>query len=235
MSEELKTTMFGWLNPVVLIPLISVVGVLGLIFFAMLGWDNGVLKSMAGLEFTRGLITYLFAIVTIGTAVVLVVFTLSNGNSEEYEKKFQRGKEILSLLLGVFGTIVGFYFGSASSEGAHTGASPVSITPLLLSKTSVTSGERFTVTAAVSGGVSPFRYRLEFGGKILADDQEATAGGWIVRDIEAPFRDTTKNETVVLKVTDTGGRRTSTSAGLQVVPADTPAPTGIVKREDAKQ
>ena len=84
----------------------------------MFGWDKGVLQSMSRTDYARGLITYLFAVVTIGTAVVLVVSALTTSADDQHEKRFQRGKEILSLLLGVFGTIVGFYFGAEIGKGA---------------------------------------------------------------------------------------------------------------------
>ena len=32
------------------------------------------------------------------------------------KERFDRGKEVLSLLIGIFGTIIGFYFGSATQE-----------------------------------------------------------------------------------------------------------------------
>ena len=59
---------------------------------------------MADPEIARGLITLLFAIVTIGTALVLVVSALISLDDSTSEKQFQHGKEMFSLLLGVFGT-----------------------------------------------------------------------------------------------------------------------------------
>jgi hypothetical protein len=46
-------------------------------------------------------------------AVIVVVATfLGNGTPEELAERFQRGKDVLTILIGVFGAILGFYFGS---------------------------------------------------------------------------------------------------------------------------
>src|SRR5262245_23989488 len=103
------------LNPVVLIALLILAGTFVLILCAILGIDSGVLARMADATFARGLITYLFTVVTVGTSVVLIVYSLTTTPPAE-DRQFDRGKDVLSLLLGVFGTIVGFYFGSELKE-----------------------------------------------------------------------------------------------------------------------
>ena len=47
--------------------------VIALIAAAVLGLDRGVLQNMANPEYARGLITFLFAVVTIGSALLLIV------------------------------------------------------------------------------------------------------------------------------------------------------------------
>lgn len=221
MDPERKTAFTGLLNPVVLIPLIIIFGVFALIGAAIFGIDSGVLGSMARLEFARGLITYLFAVVTIGTAVVLVVSALSSGASEEIDKRFQRGKEVLSLLLGVFGTIVGFYFGSESQIGARDDlASSPRLTPILISPAPAQAGKELRITAAVLGGTPPYRYRLALGERTLADQQTVKEGGWIVVDAKAPAVKTRTALEAVLRVTDAAGQSTETAADLEVLPPE---------------
>lgn len=221
MDPERKSAFTGLLNPVVLIPLIIIFGVFALIGAAIFGIDSGVLGSMARLEFARGLITYLFAVVTIGTAVVLVVSALSSGTSEEIEKRFQRGKEVLSLLLGVFGTIVGFYFGSESQIGnrGESAALP-RLTPIMLSPTPARAGQELRITAAVMGGTPPYRYRLALGERTLADQQPVREGGWIVADAKAPAVKARTTLEAVLRVTDASGQVTETVGKLEVLPPE---------------
>lgn len=221
-EEQKRNVAAILLNPVVLIPLIIIFGIFALIGAAMFGIDSGVLRSMGKLEFARGLITYLFAVVTIGTAVVLVVFTLSSGSSEEIEKKFQRGKEILSLLLGVFGTIVGFYFGSVSRDSTGVEASSLKLTPLLLSQARVAKGQQLSVTAAASGGTPPYRYNLEIAGSVLPEEQKVREGGWIVYNMAVPETSPLGNQEVVIRLTDSAGRIATSTAPIQVLPAGKP-------------
>ncbi|NMG31885.1 hypothetical protein [Aromatoleum evansii] len=221
MEPEKKSAFTGLLNPVVLIPLIIIFGVFALIGAAIFGIDSGVLGSMARLEFARGLITYLFAVVTIGTAVVLVVSALSSGTSEEIEKRFQRGKEVLSLLLGVFGTIVGFYFGSESQIGSRAESAALPrLTPIMLSPAPARAGEDVRITAAVIGGIPPYRYRLTLGERTLAEQQAVKEGGWIVTDTKAPAVKSPTALEAVLRVTDAAGQATETVGKLEVLPPE---------------
>lgn len=149
---------FGsFLNPVVALAFTMLLAIVLLIGATVLGLDKGLLLTKMGkVDFARGLITYLFAVVTIGTAVVMVVSALTGPESPEHRRSFQRGKEILSLLLGVFGTIVGFYFGSEVAGNAQPAEEAiVKIVPLRLSSTSVLSGTDFTVFTYVTGGRAP--------------------------------------------------------------------------------
>src|SRR6185312_5841331 len=138
--STLKNALARLLSPVTLIALLILLGVMFLLMMAIFGWDRGhVLITMAQPDFARGLITYLFTVVTIGTAIVLIISGLTGGDKEQ----FDRGKEILGLLLGVFGTMVGFYFGSEVTHARNR----LSLTPPLLSATEVAAGEKLTVTA----------------------------------------------------------------------------------------
>src|SRR5215469_14812184 len=95
-------------NPVVALTIVLVLSVIALIGAAVLGLDKGVLLSMGQRDFARGLITYLFAVVTIGTAAILVLDALTAPVQVQYpqgDQRFEHGKEILTLRLGIFGTI----------------------------------------------------------------------------------------------------------------------------------
>jgi hypothetical protein len=174
---------------------------------------------MARAEFARGLITYLFSVVTIGTAVVLVVSALTSGATEEQEKKFQRGKEILSLLLGVFGTIVGFYFGSEIKSPTSGEVATFRVTPPHLSRESVVERETVTLTAAVSGGTPPYHYGIALGDESdVKYAQPVRKDGWIVAQLPTL---TVQEKTVVnvkLGVKDALGQTLTTSARLVVAP-----------------
>ena len=71
----------------------------------------------SGPSSTRGLITLLFSVGKMVIAVVLILTAVFHDEDEDKAKaRFDRAKEVLTLLIGVFGTIVGFYFGSVGRE-----------------------------------------------------------------------------------------------------------------------
>lgn len=206
-------------HPVVLIALAIMLSVFVLIGAAIFGYDHGVLSSMARSGFARGLITYLFAVVTIGTAVVLVVSALTSDIDEKSKERFSRGKEVLSLLLGVFGTIVGFYFGSEIDATARAETRLLHVTPPLLAKQHVTSGESIKLTAAVAGGTPPYLYGIGIGDESAAEPEKIVdENDWIISEISAPE---VKKDTIIsvyLKVKDATGRVFLVSKQVAVAP-----------------
>lgn len=61
----------------------------------------------------RTLITFLVAV---GTIAIAFLATLTAMVIREYKERFDAAKEVLIVLVGILGTIVGFYFGTASNS-----------------------------------------------------------------------------------------------------------------------
>lgn len=209
----------SYFDPVVGIAVLILISVFAMIGYSMLDNGNGLLGRMAESSFARGLITYLFAVVTIGTAVVLVVSALTNGVTDTDEKKFQRGKEILALLLGVFGTIVGFYFGTEISESRFRTEQGIFLTTLFLDKRVVAAGNTVTVSANVRDGIPPYRYGIAFGKDASVDFTNLVGSdGWIVTTLTAP--DVGEEQTVLsLGVRDELGKSVIKTTGLRITSA----------------
>jgi hypothetical protein len=203
-------------NPIVLIALLILFSVFVLIGAAIIGFDKGVLSGMARIEFARGLITYLFAIVTIGTAVVLVVSALTSTESEAHEKRFQRGKEILSLLLGVFGTIVGFYFGSEVTQKTLALPASLVVAPIHLSSQTVESGGQLTLETYVSGGKPPYKFGVGFDGDPVESRESVEPGGWIQKTVASPKVSSDQAVVIHVVVIDSEGLKGEQSAPLIV-------------------
>jgi len=182
-DQKLSTTFALLVSPVVAISLLILLGVFVVIGMTLFGWDRGaVLPSMGRVEYARGLITYLFAVVTIGTAVVLVVSVLTHrGQSADNDKAFERGKEVLSLLLGIFGTIVGYYFGSEKSAIPE-----LKLIAPVVSPAQVRAGNpaKATVTAAVLGGSAPYQHTIIVDGMVRLDAATVKDGGLIIYDLD---------------------------------------------------
>jgi hypothetical protein len=206
----------AFLNPVVAIAGLILAGVLFLLFTAIVGWDKGhVLQDMGKIEYARGLITYLFAVVTIGTAVLLVVSALIGPADEAHDKQFERGKEILSLLLGVFGTIVGFYFGSEVAKGAEQ---MLRVAPIHLSSPAVAPGAKFNIATVVSGGLPPYRFGVGLDNPSVDTTEEVDKNGWIEKELTAPPTANEQVVTITLRVQDAHGHETQQSTKITVSP-----------------
>jgi len=211
-------TYFG--NPVVVISMSILAAIFVLIGSAIFGFDRGaVLRAMSEITFARGLITYLFATVTVGTAMVIVVSGLTTGNDEKHDRQFQRGKEILSLLLGVFGTIVGFYFGSEVGAKGSVEERPLQVASLRISKSDLIAGEKFSLMTIVSGGRGPFRYGASVGDQAPSPSEAPDPSGWITKDLEAPTVLSQQTLTVRVIVKDIDDHGSEQTARIVVKPA----------------
>ncbi len=216
-AAETVSALKAYFNPIVAIAFAMLMAIVLLIGATTLGLDKGlVLAHMGQVEFARGLITYLFAVVTIGTAVVLVVSALTADETPANERRFERGKEILSLLLGVFGTIVGFYFGSEVAAKGQPTESIVNVAPLRLSAASAVSGADFTLTTYVSGGKAPYKYGVGFNKDEIKPDIPVDPNGWIIKAMKARTVSTESNDLVRVMVEDADGHSTEVSAPLVV-------------------
>jgi hypothetical protein len=206
------TASFG--NPIVVLAISILLSLFVLIGASMAGMDHGFLASMARADLARGLITYIFAVVTIGIAVALVLSTLVGPEpTDANDGRFQRGKEVLSLLLGVFGTIVGFYFGSEAStlnKEETFRVSTLDITPQ-----PVGPANNITVRAVIKGGTPPFHFGVGLNSDAVETKDLAFDGGWIVKQLQLKPAPATELSTVHVVVEDASGKRVEQVAPMR--------------------
>lgn len=151
------------------IPTITFAGiglvVLSIIIFGISG-SGGFLTNLANKEVARGLITFLIAITTIGLALILSLSTIMIKESDDADKRFDRGKQVLMTLIGVLGTIVGFYFGSEirspeeQNPAALQQSSAIRITAPTLPVGTVNVTYP-TTTIQAAGGTPPMKWSIE--------------------------------------------------------------------------
>jgi hypothetical protein len=198
-----ETVLTSFRNPIVVLALLIVVSVIGLIAAAVLGIDRGVLRNMASPEYARGLITFLFAVMTIGTALVLVVSALIGSDNVASEKQFQHGKEVFSLLLGVFGTVLGYYFGSAHRGTAR---SDLKVSEIMVLPEIRRASQEVTVRAWIVGGMCPCQYSVALGNDIPGESTDVPASGIIATQIVLRTNPGSPEVPIQLRVTDSTGR-----------------------------
>lgn len=193
-------------DPIVVLAILILLALFVMIGASMLGLDHGFLAGMAKPELARGLITYLFAVVTIGIAVALVLSTLVGPlPTDENDGRFQRAKEILALLLGVFGTIVGYYFGAESSKANQE--VPFEISTPDLSPQPLGPLGKLTLRVVVRGGSAPIRYGVAQDAGVVDVKDLAFEGGWIVKEFPMTQPVADEVQSVHLVVEDANGRR----------------------------
>jgi hypothetical protein len=89
-----------------------------LIIFAIIGVDafstksTPLLQQLSDTATARGLITLLISVGAVWVAIILAVGAFSKAD----DKQFTRAKDVLVIMIGLLGTIVGYYFGSESSN-----------------------------------------------------------------------------------------------------------------------
>lgn len=94
--------------------------------FDGLFFNSAFFGLMAQVNQARGLITFLFAFATIAI-LVLVAITTFWMPKDEVQLRFEKAKDLLTILIGVMGTILGFYFGTINSNPSPTTPSTPSI------------------------------------------------------------------------------------------------------------
>ncbi len=191
------------------------------------------MPSLGEIDQARGLITFLFAFGTIGVAIIMSVSVIWMDVSE-IEARITKAKDLLAILMGVLGTIVGFYFGTATGTPTKVAVAEVTLQPA-----STTPGNRVTVSTKISGGVGPYHYDI-----IVTDptNKVATAGVSVLGKISATGeiseqlpvlpKDALGNLDVKVSVVDSKGiQGVSKSVTLKVTaqptPADAKAPDAV--------
>jgi hypothetical protein len=123
------------------------------IFTVTLGFFGGIFLFFKGLgpdryssiAATRPILVFTLIVAMLGFGGLLIVRALfSTEEGEQLQNRFRLAREVFLVFAGIFGTIIGFYFGAADGEGS---APPSLGTPAF-------SAGRIAV--AVEGGRAPF-------------------------------------------------------------------------------
>ena len=184
-----------WVYGVLTLMGVGILVILGWSFFA----DASFLQRLGNMEYARGLITFVF---TLGTIVIAIMLTLAVllRQDPEIEKRFRQGREVLTILIGVVGTIVGFYFGAATVEEL----SPFEIADVKVIAGDLQAGRNPEIRAKLIGGQPPYRYSIAFDqDKIPKIENDANEEGLITEQVIIPQGVATKDGKTTVKFTVT--------------------------------
>jgi hypothetical protein len=137
-------------------------------------YNSRIFDQLKDSSYARGVITYLVTIATIGLIFIIVLQIMFV--KKESEEQVKGAREVLAILAGILGTIVGFYFGQTTDSTKPPRIEQLAISP-------ITDGKE-RITAFVNGGVIPYKYTLSFSDG--AEPKEVTGesnNGIIVEDI----------------------------------------------------
>jgi hypothetical protein len=182
----------------------AVFGLLAAVVLAFLMYgiiSDKLLSSLATIATSRGLITFLITVVTVTIALVLILSSVVS-DSPDRARRFQNGKDILVVLIGVLGTIVGFYFGQSDESSKE-----LKLAPVYVSTTPSDAGETITLVTFASGGKPPYIYSIDFQPDIITDIKEQPSrDGLITAKVSAnPVKEDTE-VSFAIHVSDSLGR-----------------------------
>jgi hypothetical protein len=179
------------------------------VFHTPMGLDKTLLQQLSDVETARGLITFLVAVSTVGIALILIVWVASTTLSDAVVKdRSAFSKEVMTSLIGILGTIIGFYFGATQLSGTagHGAAQALTLASFSTTPAKPAKGETLTVHATVTGGQSPYSYtiRFRFTPDTMKEISGSTPNGTINQAIIDAY-DPAKPLDIILEVTDSAG------------------------------
>jgi amino acid transporter len=149
---------------------VLITAVIILLAVGLFSSDESLLKSLQSNENARGVITFLVVFTTVSIALVLALYAIvSERDDQQLKDRFGFAKEILTALIGIVGTILGFYFASSTQITTREAirselASPqaLQVASAFISNENPKKGDTVVLSSFVSGGKPPYVYSVSF-------------------------------------------------------------------------
>jgi hypothetical protein len=151
--------------------IITILGFVVLIVIIFNISRSNFINSLTDKETARGLITFLVVFTTVAIALILALYTLLSSITvrEDLKDRFGYGKEVLTALIGILGTILGFYFASSTQESPRDATRAVvsntqtpQVSSAFISNDNPKKGDIVQIYSFVSGGKTPYTYSILF-------------------------------------------------------------------------
>jgi hypothetical protein len=129
--------------------------ILAIVFiYGIFSHDSSFLDRVKDPDAARGLLTFLFGFTTISLFILIAITTFW---MNDFKERFDKAKDLLMVMIGIFGTIIGFYYGSLGNRSGVQALSLVNATDV---STGIKPGDSFTIIATATGGKAPLKYDI---------------------------------------------------------------------------
>jgi hypothetical protein len=178
-------------------------------------------SSLAQVDQARGLITFLVAICAVAVILLTAINIFWGDNKAEFEERFKAAKDLVTLVVGVLGTILGFYFGSISGDHLLqlNIEKPTSYQPVVVKS-------NLAVAATAKNGSGPFNFDLllldENGKATKYFENKQSDRPFLSQDVKAP--DEPGRYSIIMLVRDSKGQQTKSTVDILVTPTTSAAP-----------
>lgn len=153
-------------------------------------------------------------------SLMLGVF-LSTDESVTAKDRFGMAIQVFTPLVGIVGTILGFYFGSNV-----TTTDPLTILDVTTPTLKATAGDKLPLTILVQGGKGPWNYSLDFGTADVPKIEKTQSTPFLRENVTLPNANAEKHLGLVVTVRDASGATAQWSRNpeqwLTIAPLPTP-------------
>lgn len=161
---------------------------------------NGILRPQPDVDGARSLLASLFSIATIVLAFSLMIGAfLTSGDNGAVKERFNLALQVFTPLIGIMGTILGFYFGTADKAAPNV---PLAVADVVAPAEPVVAGKEWFVTVLTQGGRAPWTYELDFG-KSIPKITKSSGQSYLREAITLPAEAVNSEATIGLNVTVT--------------------------------
>ena len=133
--------------------------------------------DLSNKEAARGMITYVVSVVTVAIGLILVMSAAFLSGSKDLEKRFAFGKDVFTVLVGVLGTVMGFYYGQTAAAGGAANTQgqgqTIQVAAAKVNPAAPKINTEFTLTGNITGGATPYKYTVTFKNKDAITSQPA--------------------------------------------------------------
>jgi hypothetical protein len=196
-----------------------------LVLFLALIWgvfNSNFLNVIAGVEQARGLITFLFAFSAI-LIIALIAVALFWMETSEIDHRFNRAKDLLTIIIGILGTILGFYYGSLAG-----GESRLHVANVDLSRAVAKPGDTVQISATILGGTAPYTYEIQFVDRTgeaqtsaMTQKAKKSDSGAITESVQIPTVGKATAILFTIVASDTKGAQARAASAIVVEPKST--------------